>query len=94
METTRLINYLESHGINKVYSKEMAQKIEHSDKKIYNAIADYIEKDIQPTISVEGYSCRQLEEEYGMTVVAALLTLDWLIREPEEAKQALLEGIK
>jgi len=94
METKVLVNYLESHGIDSVYSHEMAQKIEKANKKIYNAVIDYIEKGIEPTISVEGYSCKQLMQQFNMSVIAALLTLDWLLREPELAKQAILDGIK
>ena len=94
METIVLVNYLESHGIDSVYSHEMAQKIEKANKKIYNAVIDYIEKGIEPTISVEGYSCKQLMQQFNMSVIAALLTLDWLLREPELAKQAILDGIK
>lgn len=94
METKVLVNYLESHGIDSVYSHEMAQKIEKANKNIYNAVVDYIEKGIEPTISVEGYSCKQLMQQFNMSVIAALLTLDWLLREPELAKQAILDGIK
>lgn len=94
MGTTVLIKYLESYGIDKANSHEMAQKIESANKKIYNAVVDYLEKGIEPTISVEGYSCKLLVEQLGMSVVAALLTLDWLMREPIEAKQAIKDGIK
>ena len=94
METKVLVNYLESHGIDSVYSHEMAQKIEKANKNIYNTVIDYIEKGIEPTISVEGYSCKQLMQQFNMSVIAALLTLDWLLREPELAKQAILDGIK
>ena len=94
METKVLVDYLESHGIDSVYSHEMAQKIEKANKKIYNAVIDYIEKGIEPTISVEGYSCKQLMQQFNMSVIAALLTLDWLLREPELAKQAILDGLK
>ena len=94
METKVLVNYLENHGIDSVYSHEMAQKIEKANKNIYNAVVDYIEKGIEPTISVEGYSCKQLMQQFNMSVIAALLTLDWLLREPELAKQAILDGIK
>ena len=34
METKVLVNYLESHGIDSVYSHEMAQKIEKANKKL------------------------------------------------------------
>lgn len=40
-----------------------------------------------------GYSIDRLKEG-GMNFIAALLTLDWLIREPEQALAAFREGVK
>ncbi len=41
-----------------------------------------------------GYSIKQLMEERGMTYPAALLTMDWIIKEPENAIRSLKRGIK
>ena len=42
----------------------------------------------------EGYSMKSLMKDYGMAFTGAILTLDWLIREPERAKEALSYGIR
>lgn len=42
----------------------------------------------------EGYTIIALMQERGMTYPAALLTIDWLLKEPEEAKLSLSRGIK
>lgn len=42
----------------------------------------------------EGYSISGLMQKRGMTYPAALLTIDWLLKEPEEAKLSLKRGIK
>lgn len=41
-----------------------------------------------------GYSLKKLMDNFGMTFTGAILTLDWLIREPENAKEALAYGIR
>ena len=41
-----------------------------------------------------GYSLNSLMRDYDMMFTGAVLTLDWLIREPEAAKKALKEGIR
>lgn len=41
-----------------------------------------------------GYSLDSLMKDYDMKFTGAILTLDWLIREPEEAGKALKEGIR
>jgi len=42
----------------------------------------------------EGYTITGLMQKRGMTYPAALLTIDWLLKEPEEAKLSLSRGIK
>ena len=44
--------------------------------------------------SCNGYSIHGLQRERGMKYLAALLTIDWLIKEPEKAKRSLTKGIK
>lgn len=42
----------------------------------------------------EDYTITGLMQKRGMTYPAALLTIDWLLKEPEEAKLSLSRGIK
>ena len=48
----------------------------------------------QPDYSYGGYSIRRFQHERGMKYPAALLTMDWLMKEPEKAKRSLTKGIK
>lgn len=41
------------------------------------------------SLSVEGYTPQRLVDEYDFTPANALLTMDWLLREPKKALQAL-----
>ena len=45
-----------------------------------------------PELEVEGVTLKLLIEEHNMKPVAAFLTLDWLLRDPEEAKKFLHTG--
>lgn len=45
-----------------------------------------------PDLEAEGYSLRSLVEELCLNPIGALLTLDWLLVEPEAAKSAIQEG--
>ena len=47
-----------------------------------------------PELTVEGYTVQHFVEKYKFSPVAALLTLNWLLVDPEAAKQAILKGIK
>ncbi len=43
-------------------------------------------------LEVKGYTLKRLIQEYNFGPIAAFLDMDWLIREPEKASQALSEG--
>ena len=43
---------------------------------------------------IEGYSIDSLMKGYNLKFTAAILTLDWLMRDPVEAKKAIAHGIR
>lgn len=42
----------------------------------------------------EGYSINTLKQKYEMNFIAALLTLDWIVKSPVEAISQLKKGIR
>ncbi len=44
------------------------------------------------SFAIEGYTVQRLQDEHGMNAIAAFLTLDWLLREPEAALASLGRG--
>ena len=53
-----------------------------------------MDKSYNENYEVGEYSLKRLQEERRMNYPAALLTLDWLIKEPEAALRSLNRGIK
>ena len=43
---------------------------------------------------VAGFTVSEMQKERGMNYPAALLTIDWLIKETENAKRSLTKGIR
>lgn len=79
------------------YTEKSAQRVALELQTCTPTIQEAFEKwwrgeglDLQ--LEVKGYTLKRLIEEYGFGPVAAFLDMDWLIREPEEAAQALSEG--
>ena len=70
----------------------IAEKISQFQPELLQMFTTYIKKAEIPLISVEGYDFDDLINQYKMTPIAGFLTLDWLMREPEKAKQCLLHG--
>jgi len=70
------------------------EKVKKLDSEIYKELEKWFENSELSDIEVGGYTVKMLIDKYKMTEVGAFLTLDWLKREPEQAKKALLKGIK
>ena len=47
---------------------------------------------IDDTVRIEGITAKQRMEETGFTPIGVFLDLDWLIGEPEAAKEAFAHG--
>ncbi len=48
----------------------------------------------QSDYAIAGFSVSEMQKERGMNYPAALLTIDWLIKEPETAKKSLTKGLR
>jgi len=70
----------------------LADQLQHLQPKLVEAFSHWWKNGDLPAIEVEGYTASCFVKEYGLTPLAALLTLDWLICEPEIAKAAINAG--
>ncbi|PLS68089.1 MAG: hypothetical protein CV045_09900 [Cyanobacteria bacterium M5B4] len=78
------------------YSYQGAQlvvvKLRQSAPEIQAAFRVWWESGHIPELEVETYSVARLMQHHSMNPIAALLTLDWLIREPAKALASLQRG--
>jgi hypothetical protein len=79
------------------YTEKNAEKVTLNLQACTPAIQEAFQKwwrgeGLDPHLAVKGFTLKRLIEEYGFGPIAAFLDMDWLIREPEKASQALFEG--
>lgn len=94
MERAEIINILSNEGYPEFMLEKTADKIEGFSETVAVAYADFQSNGTVPAITIAGYDYNGLVNDYGMKPTGAFITLDWLIREPEIAKEALEKGIK
>lgn len=70
----------------------VAKKIMQFQPELLASFTAFIQKGELPQVSIEGYDLERLMNEFDMTPIAGFLTLDWLMRDPEEAKLTLERG--
>lgn len=92
-------NYIYNVLLERGYDENSARLIAAELTMLHKPLDAYLEKWVQngtdiTDYSVNGYSIKQLMAERGMTYPAALLTMDWLIKEPDAAVASLKRGIK
>ena len=89
--TTTLIG----NGYSEVEAKIVAEKLSNLTGLFKDAAAAWLSTTEETEISSHGYSTKSLMKRHPrMTYPAALLTIDWLEREPEKAKPIIEKGIR
>lgn len=95
MEKKYIYNVLMGRGYN-AYS---AQLVTEDLSKLSDPLNDYLlswlnDESYNEDFETNGYSISQLQTERRMSYPAALLTMDWLMKEPEKAIESLNRKIK
>jgi len=67
-------------------------KIEGLSSELRAVLEGWLQSGSLTEIVIEGYSMTDLMQRKGLEPVAAILTLDWLRREPDAARQAIENG--
>lgn len=94
MERNKIIEILKEQGYPAFMLDKTSTKIENLSQPLKEVFSMWVERGIEPSFSIKGYSYQTLIEKFNMKPVGAFLTLDWIIREPEVAIENLNRGIK
>ncbi|MBQ2856269.1 MAG: hypothetical protein IJE78_03945 [Bacteroidaceae bacterium] len=64
------------------------------DESLKEGFSLWIETEKETDCTIKGITLSELKKKFGMTYPAALLTMDWIIKEPEKAIESINYGIK
>lgn len=95
MDKLEILEILMQRG----YTQRNASLVAEEMVNIAPQLQQYLEawlmdKSYNENYEVGEYSLKRLQEERRMNYPAALLTMDWLIKEPEAALSSLNRGIR
>lgn len=85
---------LVQRGYNEHEAKTVAEHLLKIDKRLKPLLDNWLETAVETDLTVEDVSIAMLISRYKLLYPAALLTLDWVCREPEKAKRAIKKGIR
>ena len=91
----RLYHALIERGYEDNSAKAILDDLLHLSKPLEELLSDWLDDEHnQSDYMVDEFSISKLQQERGMKYPAALLTIDWLIKEPKEARRSLSKGCK
>ena len=94
MNKDEIVQALQKHQYNQIQADGVANELSQIDSQLIPLLEKWIKDDTETDYAVEGFSLIELMSLYKMSYPAALLTIDWLIKEPETASLAIKKGIK
>lgn len=72
----------------------VANDLQEIDCTLQDALQRWLTVEEEADFQIEGFKLSELKQKFDMTYPAALLTIDWLIKEPELATKSINRGIK
>ena len=72
----------------------IASDLQAIDPALQNGLQSWLADQTETDYLIEGFKLFDLKQKFDMTYPAALLTVDWLIKEPELAKKSIQRGIR
>ena len=90
----KLKEELKKEGYPEETIENTISKIEKFDSEIKRLFYEWLENSTVPGAEIENYSYEKLTKDFQMKPIGAFITLDWLKRDPKEAKKALEKGIQ
>lgn len=95
MDKLEMLEILMQRGYIQRHASLVAEEMVNIAPQLQQYLEAWLmDKSYNENYEVGEYSLKRLQEERRMNYPAALLTMDWLIKEPEAALRSLNRGIK
>ena len=90
----RIKQKLMERGYNEKQAIVASKELLGLDERLKGAFSLWMDKDKETDFTIEGVCLLNLKAKFKMTYPAALLTMDWVIKEPEKAINSINRGIR
>ena len=94
LDSYALETRLRKEGYSSAEARGAIEALRTLSQELIPLLEAWQENRAYPPVEIEGYTLQDMMDEYTMHAVGAILTLDWLCKEPNEARQAMRKGIK
>lgn len=85
---------LQERGYKKQEVEILSEDLNSIHKDLFSCLEKWVNSGMECDYSSHGISINELINKYGLKYPAALLSIDWVIKEPEIAIPAIEKGIR
>lgn len=90
----KLYEALVENGYSEKSANLVLNELAQLSAPLNDYLVEWIETGTCKDYAVDGFSIFDFQKNRKMKYPAALLTMDWLIKEPEKAKESLKRGLR
>ncbi|NDV59086.1 hypothetical protein [Bacteroides sp. 519] len=91
----KTVEILTARGYTEKQAKILGESLSKIDASLKNGLDKWLEDvSIEKDFSIHGITLSEIKKKFNMTYIAALLSMDWVIREPDRAVKSINNGIK
>lgn len=94
MNVSEIEKILIRKGFSEKESSLIAENLAQMDISLLPLLEKWLIKDMEEDYKIGDLSINLLKSKFNLEYQAALLTMDWIIKEPEIAIEAINKGIK
>ena len=94
MTRSEIFNALLEHNYTEKQSSILASKLAVLDKSLIKCMESWLKNGQQTNYSAHGISINELIEKHRMQYLAAVLTMDWVLRDPTKAMETIQKGVR
>lgn len=93
MTQQEIYNILLERGFEQPLATHFSKKLDSIQNELQPCLLAWINNNEEKDFQVGDYTISFFMDVFQMSYPAALVTMDWIIREPEKAKRAIEDGI-
>lgn len=83
-----------NRGFTKKQASRLAEELSNIDERLKDALDKWLKDGTETEYMAEGFSIIGLKQQYEMTYPAALLSIDWVLKDPDNAVKCIKKGLR
>jgi len=81
-------------GFTEKQASRLAEELSNIDERLKYALDKWLKDGTETDYMAEGFSIIGLKQQYEMTYSAALLSIDWVLKDPDNAVKCIKKGLR